>query len=88
VAEILLPGLDDDGADLACLLAWHALRFCAAPETFPVFIAYAKADEANSGEIGTWAQNLLAALEPSILTALAVMMAQGRVDQLTRPGRG
>ena len=70
-----MEGQPQEAAEAYALVLVTALKFCAQPETFPVFMAFTQADNADP----PWAAEILATLDPGILRGIEGQIAAGIV---------
>lgn len=73
--RLRMDGMPQDTSEAAALLLNCVLRFCAEPETFPVFQAHAVADNAETD----WVVQSMRKVTPEMLHQTAEFIAAGVV---------
>jgi hypothetical protein len=71
--HLRMEGQPQDASEAAALVLAFALKFCAQPETFPAFLAFARNDAAGVD----WVLDALRRLKPELLKAVRAQIVAG-----------
>lgn len=80
--RLRMEGPPQETSEAAAVALVSALKFCAQPETFPVFLEFSRRDNAEH----EWVRRVLATLDPDILTGIECMIAAGVVADFAEGG--
>lgn len=80
--RLRIDGMPQETSEAAALLINCALRFCAEPETFPVFQAYTLAKHADTD----WVVEVMSTVSPEVLGQTSEMIAAGVVADFEEVG--